>query len=885
MLSFYGDQGFWATYYSSTDWTNPIDSKAEVSIDFSHVAGAAPVLGLSAGYSIRWRGFCLMPHTGPITMSFSKSIGTYELITDGRALLSSEATAVQMELLYSLSMINNTVNNTVRLDWASLTTVTSKVTSSMQFALEYGKIHHKNMQQISVIPGFCSLKTSSINGNVTATIGTLQRLRLTLKDLFENICALSPLAIAAYAVGQTHQIPLYEKSSTLNAVWESADLYTVKHVLGKSRSGPEMTLFHDTSCSSEIRKLIIQSVDMDLTNLDQTVRCLKIEGLIELSAMTSYSIRAHVETSYRPSRAELSCSINLTVSGVGSNVSRDVDSITSTISSSVFVTTYMPGFVHFSLMYIHSQNCHRIKLILDSYPDTTSSLRSAIVDSSNSGMILESSSNEMRIRVTKSSTSPRIHAEVMLSEQESLQLAGDSLVKSLMFSCRDENNFGSLCKTEDFHASVCPSQKGRRCSHPTIGFNFEFSQSVAFKPIITVSSQYKQSLAIATGIGLWATYYEDAYMSLPIVSFVEPNITSLSFNFDLSSFYFPISSQFSARWAGYMRANVDSVTTMSSISLPISDSLMVWVDNSKVIDQQFTSASQSGTIFLQANTLFEIEVEYKFFGMGLAKFGITFPAATLYFTGPDDFQSPDLNVEPAASINCQLVTASDLITLITFGIPVSFSLFCEDRYNNSISKSKGISVVIISEDSPITHSSYSHNSSFWNNVVVISSVVYCCVSKLLFRVGIDDAVFNSPSFETRASTPADGNTLIIGPSILTSGFAAEFVMYPRDVFNNPAYFGNHSNEIRLYLGHMSVFSPNVTRLERNRHSITSTYSILASARIQLLIPNVIGFPLFIHQRLCQSGYLVRVFSSDLPVKASLIYEFTLSSIKDLNIML
>jgi hypothetical protein len=110
-------------------------------------------------------------------------------------------------------------------------------------------------------------------------------------------------------------------------------------------------------------------------------------------------------------------------------------------------------------------------------------------------------------------------------------------------------------------------------------------------------------------------------------------------------------------------------------------------------------------------------------------------------------------------------------------------------------------------------------------------------------------------------------------------------MYPRDVFNNPAYFGNHSNEIKLYLGHMSVFSPNSTRLERNRYSITSTYSFLASARIQLMIPNVIGFPLFIHQRLCQSGYLVRIFSSDLPVKASLIYEFTLSSIKDINIMM
>jgi hypothetical protein len=473
----------------------------------------------------------------------------------------------------------------------------------------------------------------------------------------------------------------------------------------------------------------------------------------------------------------------------------------------------------------------------------------------------------------------------MLSEQGSLQLAGNSLVQSLMFSCSDEYNFGSLCKTEDFYASACPSQKGRRCSHPTIGFNFELSQSVSFKPIITVSSQYKQSLVIATGIGLWATYYEDAYLSSPIVSFLEPNVTSSSFNFDLSSFYFPISSQFSARWTGYMRSNVDTVTTMSSLSLPTSDSLIVWVDNSKVIDQQFTSASQSGTIFLLANTLFDIEVEYKFFGMGLTKFGITFPAATLYFTGPDDFQSHDLNVEPAASINCQLVKASDLITLITFGIPVSFSLFCEDRYNNSISKSKGISVVIISEDNPITQSSYSHNSSFWNNIVVISSVVYCCVSKFLFRVGIDDAVFNSPSFETRTSTPAEGNTLIIGPSILTSGFAAEFVMYPRDVFNNPAYFGNHSNEIKLYLGHMSVFSPNSTRLERNRYSITSTYSFLASARIQLMIPNVIGFPLFIHQRLCQSGYLVRIFSSDLPVKASLIYEFTLSSIKDLNIML
>ena len=44
-------------------------------------------------------------------------------------------------------------------------------------------------------------------------------------------------------------------------------------------------------------------------------------------------------------------------------------------------------------------------------------------------------------------------------------------------------------------------------------------------------------------------------------------------------------------------------------------------------------------------------------------------------------------------------------------------------------------------------------------------------------------------------------------------------------------------------------------------------------------------PLLMYPQVCKSGYLVRIFSSDQPMKASWIYEFIVSSIIDLKVYL
>jgi hypothetical protein len=305
----------------------------------------------------------------------------------------------------------------------------------------------------------------------------------------------------------------------------------------------------------------------------------------------------------------------------------------------------------------------------------------------------------------------------------------------------------------------------------------------------------------------------------------------------------------------------------------------VWIDNSLVIDQRLTSGSQSGTISLLTNTLFEIEVEYKHFGNGLANMDITISTATLYYAHYDSF-TRSLTVNAEASATCQLVAANALVTIITFGVPVSFSLSCEDQFKNTIKKVSDISVLIISEDIPTTTPIYSKNVSFSNSLVVISSVVFCCVSKFSFRIGVDDTIFNSPSFEayfTRSWPPVESNTLIVGSTILTSGFAAVFTIYSRDVFNRSTTFENSS------LSHMTVSFANFSKLHTSSYSVGSTPSILLDAQMLFLTPYVTHNHMLIHHQICKSGYLVRIFSSDQPSKASWIYEFVLSSIKDLNV--
>ena len=823
MLIVYGGQGFWATYYSSTDWTNPVASRIEASIDYSHLAASGPVTTLTAGYSVRWRGFCLMPSPGPLTMSFSKTAGDYSLITDTRALSNSEVSAVQMELKYTLNPISS---NIVKLEWVSSTTSTNMIVSFLKLVLEYG-----GLQQILIVPGLCSLKTSSFTGGAIATVGFSQSLTLTLVDLFQNACSLSNLAIAAYAIGRTFQVPLFAKLPTLNVAWKKEGLYSVNVMLGLSRSGPGITAFQDSACSMQMYQGTLQTVDLDPTiqnfGLAKVARCIAIEGLLELSAAASYSVVSQVDTSYPPNGMELPCMVNLTVWGVGSNITRDDDPSKSVILSSVNITAYMPGFVYFSLIYKHAQNCNRIRMMLTTFLDDPSMYRSVSVDSSNAGVILESNAKAMRIRVVANSIVSAVKIEATILPKGSYQVASYSSVEFFTLSCRDDNNFGSLCKADEMYASTCSVSKGKRCNQP-IGMNFESLQSATFKSVITVASAYKQSVVITTGMGLWATYYDNSFPNSPFVSFVEQSISSSAFKIDSNSYLYPISSGFSARWVGFIRSDSLS-TTITSLSIPQSDTLTVSVDNSIVFDQQFTSGSQSGTISLQSNILYDIEVEYRHVGTGQVNMELTFsPPVLFYFAYQKNSTDYFVNVNAATSTTCQLDATSTLVTVVTLGIPISFSLSCTDQFQNSISKANDISVaVVISGDSSIPV--YSQNSTFANGLIVISSVLYCCVSTFTFQIGVDSANYNSPPFISLTPLPAEANTIVNGPAILTSGLAAVFTVYARDSFNRSAVFGNSS--VKLYLSHITIAFPNFTRLDKTWYSISSTYSNLVDSQM------------------------------------------------------
>lgn len=257
---------------------------------------------------------------------------------------------------------------------------------------------------------------------------------------------------------------------------------------------------------------------------------------------------------------------------------------------------------------------------------------------------------------------------------------------------------------------------------------------------------------------------------------------------------------------------------------------------------------------------------------------ITFSTIALYFAFQNDLITQSLNLNAERSVSCQLVTTTALLTIVTFGVPVSFSLFCEDQFYNSINPAKsGISLFIISEDNPTSNPSYSQTSTVVNELIVVSFVVSCCVSKFSFKISADDASFMSPTFETRSLPLAESNTLINGPTIFTAGLAAVFTVYQRDVFNGSIVCGNS------YLSHMSVSFANFSRLDKSRYSIGSTNCSVSNSQVLFLTSFVPHAPLLIYHQICKSGYLVRIFSSDQPTKASLIYEFTLSSIKDLNV--
>jgi hypothetical protein len=869
--------GFWATYYSSSNWTNPTVSKSEIAIDFSHSEGTGPIATLNSSYSIRWRGFCMMPSSGPMTMSFSKSAGTYHLMTDERALNNSEPTAVQIELLYSLTA---TSDNIVKLEWTGLDTVTSKVSSFLKAVLDYGKASYGDSQQLRVVPGFCSLKHSSLTGAALATVGVYQYLTLILVDLFQNSCSESNVAIAAHAVGRDFQTLLFAKLPNLQVAWTKEDLYSINVALGKSGTGPEMILFQDTACSIKIHQSVLERVDFDPTEVEKSARCIQIEGIIELSVSTNYSLVARVDMAYLRVENEVPCSINLTVWGVGSNISSNDDTSTSAILSSVLIQTSLTGFIQFSLKYIHAQNCNRLRLMLASLNEEFSMSHSLLVDSSNSGIVLESRLNAMRILVVSSSVTSMTNVDTLSTTQNSVRMAGNSSVESFTFSCRNQNNLDSVCPANDFHASICTLSKGRRCYRPT-DWTFQSSQSARFMTVITIASAYKQSVAITAGVGLWATYYEDAYFNSPFVSFVMQSALISTWAINSSSFFVPIAGEFSAKWAGFIKSNSQSITTITADSITQNDVLTVWIDNFKALHQKFMLGIHSATVSLRSGTLFEVEIEYKHLGIGPIHVNITMPSTTLHFLKDNNSQKHVINVKPEISSTCRLVSRNGLITLVTIGIPVSFSLSCQDQFQNAINEINSVSAYLISGENSSGNPEWSHNLTFTNGVVDVVTVVHCCVSVFSILVGVDHANFTSNLFKVNYSPPAETHSLFLGPGVLTFGFPSIFTVYPRDVWNFASTYGNST--FKLFLSHVTISDMNSQRIDRSLYDISSAYSMAGDSQSLQLTPYINNDRLLIHHEVCKMGYLVRVFSTDHPTKASLIQELVLLSIKDLNV--
>jgi hypothetical protein len=76
---------------------------------------------------------------------------------------------------------------------------------------------------------------------------------------------------------------------------------------------------------------------------------------------------------------------------------------------------------------------------------------------------------------------------------------------------------------------------------------------------------------------------------------------------------------------------------------------------------------------------------------------------------------------------------------------------------------------------------------------------------------------------------------------------------------------------------------NSQRIDRSLYDISSAYSMAGDSQSLQLTPYINNDRLLIHHEVCKMGYLVRVFSTDHPTKASLIQELVLLSIKDLNV--
>ena len=187
----------------------------------------------------------------------------------------------------------------------------------------------------------------------------------------------------------------------------------------------------------------------------------------------------------------------------------------------------------------------------------------------------------------------------------------------LVVSPKDE--FGNGCEgVNQFAINLYVQRSGHLPSQVAVNAASIPSQlQFPFPVFISSSGANAITASLVLSGGLQATYFATDNFTMPLITRVDQVLDfSVSRGSELSG-SIPLSPPFSARWAGFLKAQVAHLYSVFTGATGLGQSIKIWINSSLIIDTEENSTEMDGLINIStANVFYEIMVEYRQYGSG-----------------------------------------------------------------------------------------------------------------------------------------------------------------------------------------------------------------------------------------------------------------------------
>ena len=197
-----------------------------------------------------------------------------------------------------------------------------------------------------------------------------------------------------------------------------------------------------------------------------------------------------------------------------------------------------------------------------------------------------------------------------------LSLATSGYVGSFTVSMRDSFDNYRTSFTDNVVAKMTNGNDYKTLATTSFQnkFNTPFAPTYVASYRTSLSGTYTIEVRAATSLGLNASYFVDPNLSQLALSRIDGTII-FDWGVGAPDVTLGIVDQFSVKWTGYVKPDYAGVYTFSTNIAGTDDRIRLWVDDQYIVNLWGTvapaSVSNTATIRLSSNTLYDIKLDYK----------------------------------------------------------------------------------------------------------------------------------------------------------------------------------------------------------------------------------------------------------------------------------